>query len=263
MDCPTCGESLSGPFCRSCGAPAPVVTCPSCGQSGELTNEVCSECATPLVVSTAVQSTREPVARRTGVAGWAVSGALLVALALAMALPQIQSPSSLNAAAAQLTQRGGPNDGPGSAANVDLSTMTPREAADRLFLRVMRAAASNDDVELQSFLPMALGAYALVDGLDSQGSFRVALLQRIGGLEREAFATLTAGLSENPSHLLLLGSAMEVAVSLGEEQDARQYATRLVDDFDAERDRALPEYEENVAVLENLKLRADELLTSD
>ena len=187
----------------------------------------------------------------------------MVALVLAMALPRIQSPESLNAAAAQITQRGVLTGGPGSAANVDLSSMTPREAADRLFLRVMRAAAANDDVELQSFLPMALGAYTLVEGLDSQGRFRVALLQRIGGLEQEAFATLRAGLSEDPGHLLLLGSALEIAVSLGQESEARQFATRLVVDFDVERSRGLPEYEENQAVLENLRRRAEELLALD
>ncbi len=150
--------------------------------------------------------------------------------------------------------------GLGSAANVDLSSMTPREAADRLFLRVMRGAAAGDVAELQAFLPMALDAYELVDSLDSQGVFRVALLQRIAGMESEALTTLRAGLAEDPQHLLLLGHAAEIALSLGDSQAAREYAERFLDNLDEERERPLPEYQQNQAVIDNLAERSGVVL---
>ena len=46
---------------------------------------------------------------------------------------------------------------------VDLSTMTPRDAADRLFNRVMSAEENGDDAQAKQFAPMALQAYRLVD----------------------------------------------------------------------------------------------------
>ena len=58
----------------------------------------------------------------------------------------------------------GPLAGP---AGVDLSSMTPREAADRLFNRVMTAVAADDSTEVVSFLPMAIRSLELAEPLDT------------------------------------------------------------------------------------------------
>ena len=262
MECLICGEPVTGRFCTSCGASAPVATCPICGKAGTAGTSVCPDCDSLLVVSSG-RTTTPATGPTTHTMGWWVSGALLMVLVLITALPRISGSAAADTVPPQAAQPGVLTGGPGSAANVDLSTMTPREAADRLFLRVMRAAAANDNTELQNFLPMAIGAYGLVDALDSQGTFRVALLQRIGGQEQAAMTTLADGLSADPSHLLLLGSALEVAVSLGQERQAKQFANRLVENYETESVRERPEYVENQGVLENLKRRADELLASD
>ena len=260
MTCPVCSAPLTGSYCSACGTSAERPLCPSCGGTAAAGDTLCEHCGTTLVSTPAPRVHRS---RGPGVMGWVVSAFLAVALVLSLALPRLGPANPVQEASSNALQGNVLAGGPGSAANVDLSSMTPREAADRLFLRVMRAAAANDVVELQSFGPMALGAYDLLEDLDSQATFRVALLQRIGGLEEESYATLNQGLSADPTHLLLLGSAAEVAISLGDESAARQYAQRFVESFELESDRDRPEYRENRPVLDNLQQRAEELLATD
>jgi hypothetical protein len=59
---------------------------------------------------------------------------------------------------------------------VDLASMSPRDAADRLFNRVMVASESGNTAEALKFAPMALQAYDNLGTLDNDARYHVALL---------------------------------------------------------------------------------------
>lgn len=71
---------------------------------------------------------------------------------------------------------GGASGGGFTAPAPDISQMTPREQFDRLFDRVTRAAMQGDTAQVIQFMPMALGAYALVPDPDLDARFHAALL---------------------------------------------------------------------------------------
>ncbi|MDX1488147.1 MAG: hypothetical protein R3268_08110, partial [Acidiferrobacterales bacterium] len=63
----------------------------------------------------------------------------------------------------------------------DLSSMTPRQAADRLFNRIMAAAERGDTAEALQFVPMALQAYDRLGTLDNDARYHVALIHMTAG----------------------------------------------------------------------------------
>jgi hypothetical protein len=62
-------------------------------------------------------------------------------------------------------------------ATTDISSMTPRERADRLFNRVMAASERGDSTDVAFFGSMALQAYGLVDALDADARYHLGLMQ--------------------------------------------------------------------------------------
>lgn len=142
---------------------------------------------------------------------------------------------------------------PGAAGTgLDLSAMTPREAADRLFNRVMGAVEAGDTGQVRFFLPMAIQAYQQVEPLDADGYYHLSLLQRTGGQGDSALATARRALEAAPDHLLLLSAAAAAARALGQESVAREYYARLVAVYEVERAKSLPEYEAHSRQLPNL-----------
>ncbi|MDH3224634.1 MAG: hypothetical protein OEO23_13030 [Gemmatimonadota bacterium] len=125
--------------------------------------------------------------------------------------------------------RGRVTPGPGDASAVDLGSMTPDEAADRLFRRVSGALVSQQMNEVRQFLPMALGAYGRIEGLSPRQSFQLSFLQRAAEQFVDALATAEEGLERFPEDPLLLGMASESALSLGDTAMAFTYARRLLD----------------------------------
>jgi hypothetical protein len=128
--------------------------------------------------------------------------------------------------------------------------MTPRQAADRLFDRVMRAASGGNDAEVQQFMPMALAAYEQAQPLDLDGLFHLALLHQTNGDHAAASAIAnTQILADNPNYLLGLSVAAESALALGDSAAARQHYTRFLEAYDSEMARGLEEYGGHSAVI--------------
>jgi tetratricopeptide (TPR) repeat protein len=149
---------------------------------------------------------------------------------------------------------------PGAAPGVDLSAMTPREAADRLFNRVMAAMGAGDQEEIDAFLPMAIDAYHLVPNLDADGHFHLSLLQQAAGDHLAALETAERVLVDEPDHLLALYAAGEAARGLGDRERAREHFQHVLAVFDQEADRDRPEYREHASFLPAIREAAEEYL---
>jgi hypothetical protein len=148
----------------------------------------------------------------------------------------------------------------GAAPQVDLASMTPREAADRLFNRVVQAAELGDSVEVRTFLPMALSAYEIARPMDTDGEFHLTVLQRIGDLNEGALIVADSLLATDPTHLLLLSSAAEAARSAGDSIRAADYYQRLLDAYAAESAAPRQEYVDHPGLLPEMPARAREFL---
>lgn len=139
--------------------------------------------------------------------------------------------------------------------------MTPREAADRLFNRVMGALAQRDTMEVINFLPMAIDAYEIARPLDLDGLFHLSLLQRAGMRYEEALATAQEALDEDPDHLLNLSAAAEAARELGLDDLAAQYFSHVLEVWEDERARTdRPEYDEHAPLLPSILTDATEFM---
>ena len=99
----------------------------------------------------------------------------------------------------------------------DLSTMTPREQADRLFNRVMMAHESGNAAEMNQFAPMALSAYGMLGDLDADAHYHVGLLYAITGNAAGALAEADSMDAQVPHNLLASMLRSTVAQMTGDQ----------------------------------------------
>ncbi len=249
MKCPECGSDATGRFCAECGAAIRKPECASCGEAVQVGASFCIYCGTPLrrrrPAAAGAGAGRRRVLWGTGV----FAGVLIVGAgywALARDEPQ-GAPPALPAAGLN----------PAAGSPPDLSSMTPREAADRLYDRIMRAASAGDTAEALAFLPMALDAYDLVVPLDADGHYHVSLLHALGGDDEMAREAAEAALADAPSHLLLLGAAARAASELGDSDGANAYYARFMEAWDSEQARGLEEYSMHAIPLAEMREAAE------
>lgn len=167
MPCPSCGKPATGNFCSHCGTSIMSV-CPSCNAEVKPGARVCHECGKSLVPQTTSQQTYAQT-----VAPWAAIGIASIALIVSLVSwfnrsGDVAAPAPISASSVA--------SAPALGQPPDLSNMSPREAADRLFNRVMAANERGDSVEALRFAPMALQAYDNLGGLDNDARYHVALI---------------------------------------------------------------------------------------
>lgn len=248
--CPHCGSAAGPPgakFCPACGGALRGPACGVCGAQSGGADRFCVHCGSALPS----RSGRAGVGGRglgSGTAAWAVGGLLFGGMIVAIAALAIMRASggesaSPSAAAGQGTP--GPGNAPGGlgpTAAVDLSSMTPREAATRLFNRVMGAVEANDQAQAALFLPMAIASYDRIGALTLDDRFHLSLLHAAGGDGSAALATAEAGLAVRPSHLLCLAAAASGALLVGDSAKATAYYQTFLDKYDDELASGLTEY---------------------
>lgn len=258
--CPSCGESAAGRFCAHCGVVLSA-DCRECGNSIPRGGRFCNQCGTASAPAAAPQAGEPAAAPAGGGAGklpWAIAGAAVVALAAVLLLPRLREEPAAPAAFSPAAPAAGPAMGAGGDPRaVDLASMTPREAADRLFNRVMQSVSSGDSAEAQAFLPMAISAYERVPELDADGHYHLAVLQMVRGDHRAARAEADAILETSPSHLFGLFTAAQAERELGNEAEATAFFRRFRDAYEAETARQLPEYGEHAPALAAMKSEAE------
>lgn len=264
--CPSCGATSEGNFCARCGARLPGTgtdgrSCPSCGATCEPDALYCAECGTPVATRPS-----KPLRDRLP---WILSGLALVAFAVAISLMLGEStgqraegmpptggviPSPETPGTGDAGQAGGPGGMGGGLdpGGVDLSSMSGRQAADRLFDRAMRTAASGDTTNARFFARMGMQAYGDVPSaeLDADTRFHVGMLALLSGDRGAAVAAADEILSDAPAHLLgwiLRGRIAEAVGDTGALEAARDGFRSA---YGAERDAGRPGYAEHAQLIE-------------
>jgi len=130
----------------------------------------------------------------------------------------------------------------GNAQAPDISSMSPAEAAIRLYNRVMGAHERGRADSVQIFAPMAITAYQMLGNLDLDQRYDLGRIAAISGDQALARAEADTILSQNPTHLLGLILAANAAHMRKDVAAERTYRDKLVASAAAERAKQLPEY---------------------
>ena len=248
--CPSCGAAASGRFCASCGAALDVAACGACGADLPPGASFCHRCGTP--VGARVTRAPAPDAGARGLAAslpWVVAGIALLALIGLVAGQRISAARSGQTAgqagAPFGTEAGGPRP-------PDLSQLSPREVAARLYNRVMRLHGEGKTDSVTFFAAnMAIPAFQMLDSLDADARFEMGRIAEVSGAFPLARAQADSILREQPTHLLGLVLAARVAGATGDTGAQRDFERRLLQAEPAESAKQLPEYEAHAAEIQN------------
>lgn len=236
MKCPSCGADAAGKFCSTCGAALAGASCAVCSAPLTAGARFCHVCGTPL------RAPRRPASRNQMVP-WIVA-AVTVALLVVVLVARSGGPAAAPGASAP------PAGMAGATGTTDLSTMTPREQADRLFDRVMRASESGNASEVTFFGPMALQAYGMIGPLDSDARFHVGLIEAALSNDAGASAQADTLARESPRHLFVPLIRWEVANRKQDTAALRRAYRQFLDNYDAEMASGKGEYADHQKRLE-------------
>ncbi|MGQ0713840.1 MAG: zinc ribbon domain-containing protein [Gemmatimonadaceae bacterium] len=238
--CPSCGATADGRFCSSCGNPLDSATCRVCASSLTPAARFCHHCGTSVTAAQAAAPSQGSTA-----VPWVVASIALVALVALVAAQRFSSPTPTQlgtATGVPPNQFGAaPADRPMVRAP-DISQLTPRERADRLYDRIMALNERGRTDSVQFFAQMAIPAYQMLQPLDLDARYDMGRIAEVAGLAAFAGAQADTILRAHPSHLLGLVLAIRSARLAGDEDAARGYERRLIAAEPAERRRGLPEY---------------------
>lgn len=181
---------------------------------------------------------------------WFVSGGATVAVlgGLALALSKGNTaPPITTAAAAEAPFAAGAE---GRAAP-DISNLSPRERFDRLFNRVMQAAESGDEGTVAAFSPMAVQAYAMLDTVDADARYHLALIYLHTGDVEAARAQGDSILQSQPGHLFGYVVKGTIARFQKDQTALPGIYSEFLAHYDAEQAAKRPEYAEHPRALED------------
>jgi hypothetical protein len=124
----------------------------------------------------------------------------------------------------------------------DISQLTPRERADRLFDRIMALHQRGRTDSVQFFAQMAIPAYQMVQPLDLDARYDMGRIAEAAGLADFARAQADTILRADPNHLLGLVLAIRASRLAGNQSAATAFERRLIAAEPTERRRNLAEY---------------------
>ncbi len=135
----------------------------------------------------------------------------------------------------------------------DLSSMTPREAADRLFNRVMMADEQGNRAEVEQFTPMAVSAYEMLESLDADALFHVGLIYAAAGEVEKAEEYNERLKAIVPNHLLAAFLEHRLAIASDKPELAKAAAKRFLDHYEEEIAVSRSEYNHHGASIERFR----------
>ena len=124
----------------------------------------------------------------------------------------------------------------------DISSLSPRERADRLYDRVMAQSARGKTDSASFFATMAVGAYQALAPLDSDLRYDYGRMAEIAGDLPLAQAQADTILRENPDHLLGLILAARVAQARNDAATSQKLLARATRAQKTELAKSLDEY---------------------
>ena len=145
----------------------------------------------------------------------------------------------------------------GAGAAPDISNMSPRERADRLFNRIMSAHERGDGGETAQFREMAIQAYGLLGGLDDDARYHVGLIHAVTGDLQSAEAQADTLLANTPDHLLGLMLRNTVGQMTDDQATVTATYQAFLGAFDREVATGKQEYSDHGTALENFRRDAE------
>ncbi len=246
IQCPSCGKPAAGNFCSHCGSPI-VSVCPSCDTAVKPGSRTCQECGESLVPAVPKQWNAQTIAP------WVAIGIATIALAVALVSWFARSKGA-EAPAPMSPPMTSTVPAPGQP--VDLASMSPREAADRLFNRVMIANESGNTEEALKFAPMALQAYDGLGTLDNDARYHVALIHMAAGDIKSTRVQLDKLRQSVPNHLLGFMLEHQIAERNGNKDSAARANKAFLAAYDAEIAKGREEYQDHLGSIERFRKAA-------
>lgn len=228
------------------GAPATAKSCPTCSTPVQPDAIFCHRCGARLDGRAASKQWLSPT-----VALYAVIGIAVIVVVAGVAFMTGKDSAVPPVAVSRATTSGGAASS--GAAAVDLSSMTPREAADRLFNHVMMASEQGNMDEAQRFAPMAIQAYERVDRLDADAHYHMGVIYLTMGDLDNARNQVSIMKQYTPHHLLALIVEHDIAEKEGNDFAAAQAAKEFADSYDAEIRVDRPEYAAHRNTIESFR----------
>ncbi len=262
--CPVCAAPASGRFCARCGAALTPRACTRCGAALHAAARFCHRCGQPAQPGAVPAGAAErAVVARERRTPWLVAGIILIVLLAFVALKGINRnnpPAAPVMANPGNAADGGEGTAPpfaggaGGGAPPDIANMTPVERFNRLYDRIMRAASQGDTVQVRTFAPMGLMAFAQLDTIDADARYHAAMIHAALRDWAGALAEADTLLAQNPDHLFGYLVRGDVARLRGDQRALaaaqRDFAARVEREF-ARTDR--PEYQDHAPVIDQFR----------
>lgn len=257
VTCPSCGAQTSGKFCAECGQPLGERKCPKCNATLSARAKFCPECGETVVPGAprGAAATASAPAAGGGLSSkfpWIIAG--LAALALLVTVIALVTKGGGGGAEPAANPAGMPFDP--NRGTTDLTNMSPREAADRLYDRTARAASAGDTGQVQFFGPMTIQAYQNVTPLDADARLHIGLVHLNLGQPDSALMQADSIARTNPTHLFASALRAQAATQRADAAAGRRAYQEFLRNYDSEIAKNLPEYQQHTAMLDEVRAAA-------
>jgi hypothetical protein len=145
----------------------------------------------------------------------------------------------------------------GSSPLVDLSSMSPRQAADRLFNRVMMATEQGNLAEALQLAPMAVQAYESLGTLDADGRYHLGMIHTLTGDIDKAREQIGSIKQSVPDHLLGLTLEHAIAEQTGDAEATARASAAFTAAYDSEMASGRREYGDHRTTIERFRAAAE------